>query len=633
MATATAGNGKGGNGQGPAVKTVPRATIYDAFREPTDKSLRRLARLIRIAFGLVWRASPRRLATLAVLQVVGGAGTAALLLIGARVVRDVLRADRLDLGIGEVLPSLAVLIAVSTTLSFVTAIRSEIQRLLGEAASRHAQAQIIDAAMTVDFEAYELADFHDRLQRAQVAAQGRPLNLVTGITGMVGSLVGIVGLIAALLALAPLLVPVIVFGYIPLWIASLRNSQTTYRFGWAMTPADRLRHYLAGILTSKHNAAELRVFALGPYVRRRYEQLFDERMAKLRDVAYTRLRRSLWASVAGSALSATAYGILVALLLSNRVSTAAAVPAAVGIQQLAGRLSGVATSAAMIYENSLFLDDFDSFIELVPAVEAVRPRGAAPEAGFERLAVEHLTFSYPESDRAALDDVSLEIESGQVVALVGENGSGKTTLAKLLCHLYEPTSGRILWDGLDISACDPAGLRAHVAVIFQDFVRYHLAARENVAVGNCERADDHEAVAEAARLAGADEFLAELPEGYDTMLGREFEGGAELSVGQWQRVALARAFFRDAPFVILDEPTAALDARAEHDLFGKIRAMAEGRTVLLISHRFSSVRSADRIFVLERGSLVEQGSHQELMAAGGRYAELFTLQAEAYLSA
>jgi ATP-binding cassette subfamily B protein len=241
-----------------------------------------------------------------------------------------------------------------------------------------------------------------------------------------------------------------------------------------------------------------------------------------------------------------------------------------------------------------------------------------------------VSFRYPSRAEPSLTDVSMQVHAGQVVALVGENGSGKTTLAKLLCNLYAPTSGRILWDGVDVAGCDPALLGRHVAVIFQDFVQYFMAARVNIAVGDHERAGDLEAVVAAAVASGADPFLAGLPEGYETMLGRQFDGGHELSIGQWQRVALARAFFRAAPLLILDEPTAALDPRAEHELFERMRALAAGRTVLLISHRFSSVRSADRIFVLRQGRLEEQGSHADLMAAGGLYAELFGLQASAY---
>jgi ATP-binding cassette subfamily B protein len=303
----------------------------------------------------------------------------------------------------------------------------------------------------------------------------------------------------------------------------------------------------------------------------------------------------------------------------------------VALQQLGGRLSGVAHSGSALYEDALFLEDFNSFLDLAPVVAAARPQEPAP-GGFSTLTLDHVSFAYPGTERLALDDVSFEIHAGEVVALVGENGSGKTTLAKLLCHLYMPTLGRILWDGVDTAGCDPVTVRRHMAVIFQDFVQYHLSARDNVGVGAYERVDDLEAVAGAARQSGAHSFLETLPEGYETMLGREFDGGHELSVGQWQRVALARAFFRGAPFVLLDEPTAALDPRAEHELFERIRTMARGRTVLLVSHRFSSVRSADRIFVLGAGKLVEHGTHAELLAKGGQYAALFNLQAAAYMS-
>ena len=241
-----------------------------------------------------------------------------------------------------------------------------------------------------------------------------------------------------------------------------------------------------------------------------------------------------------------------------------------------------------------------------------------------------VSFIYPESEVQALKGVSMEIARGETVALVGENGAGKTTLAKLLCRLYDPSSGKITWDGRDISSYDPDALRARVAVVFQDFVHYQLSARENVGFGDLDVLDDDDAISEAAHRAGADEFLDRLPAGYETMLGRLFETGHELSIGQWQKVALARAFIRDAPLVIMDEPTASLDARAEYELFETMRELFEERAVLLISHRFSSVRMADRIYVLKDGEITETGTHDDLVEAGGLYADLFRLQAGTY---
>jgi ATP-binding cassette, subfamily B, bacterial len=291
------------------------------------------------------------------------------------------------------------------------------------------------------------------------------------------------------------------------------------------------------------------------------------------------------------------------------------------------------TGAGQLYEASLFVEDYLSFLDVgsnLAEKRHVTQETEKPVPPFRELAADSLTFSYPGSSRPALQNVSVTINAGQVIALVGENGSGKTTLAKLLAQLYEPTSGHIWWDGVDTATYDREEMRKHITIIFQDFTQYRLSARENVALGDHGQLYDSNRIRHAACLAGADSFLSELPEGYETTLGKEFFGGVDLSIGQWQRVALARAFFRDAPFVILDEPTAALDARAEYELFQRIRALLRGRTVLLISHRFSTVRRADRIYVLHKGELVEQGTHEELMTAAGRYSQLFRLQADSY---
>lgn len=606
-----------------------RATIYGAEEQRADHDLRRFPRVLRSSLALVWRAGRRQFVIAIVLQLIAGVGLAAQLLVGARMLATILEADRSGRGLNDVIPGLLALLAVTAVVGFVTSAQGVVAGLLGELTGRHAVARLLDIAALVDLEAYESPEFHDRLQRARTAAMGRPQSMAMDLTRLIGSLIGVAGLLVALAALQPLVLPVIVVAYMPLWLATSRNSRDIYRLHWGRTPRERVRSYLDHVLTGKELAQELRTFALAPYLRRRWEQLYDERIAELRDINRHRLRRSLTASIAGSVLGAASIFLLVGLLLAGRMSVAAAVAATVAVQQMNGRLNAIAGTTGMLFENSLFINDYDSFLELAPVVQAARPTGAAP-AGFEVLSVEGLSFSYPQTDTVALADVSLEIRRGEVVALVGENGSGKTTLAKLLCHLYAPTGGRILWDGVDTAGCDPAALRRHVAVIFQDFAHYWLSARENIGAGDHERLDDLDAVRAAANHSGADEFLHALPDGYEALLGRQFAGGHELSIGQWQRVALARAFFRAAPFVILDEPTAALDPRAEHELFERIRSMAAGRTVLLVSHRFSSVRSADRILVLDRGRLVEQGTHEELVVAAGRYAELFTLQASAY---
>jgi ATP-binding cassette subfamily B protein len=332
------------------------------------------------------------------------------------------------------------------------------------------------------------------------------------------------------------------------------------------------------------------------------------------------------------------------LALSHHLALSSAVAGAAALAMLGQRLAFAGQSAGMLQESAMFVNDFLAFTEQgAPGATAPPLAGtgstpgpeltaATEPPGFGPITAHHVTFSYPGSERVALEDVSMRIEPGEVVALVGANGSGKTTLAKVLAGLYLPGEGKVCWNGTDTREADNRELLAQSAVIFQDFIRYALSAGDNIALGRHERHHDTASITLAAERAGADADITALPEGYQTLLGPAFIDGTDLSAGQWQRLALARTFFRDAPLVILDEPTASLDAKAEHELFARIGQLLAGRSVLLISHRFSTVRSADRIYVLKGGRVVESGTHDELIAANGTYAELFTLQASPYQS-
>ena len=603
-------------------------TIFELQeREDARVAVRQLPRLARYGVRLTMAAGRREFIVSTALQIVSGAALGLALLVGNQALQALLEVQTGGSGLGPLIPWAVLLALLTAASTFAGAVQREQQQILGELVTRHMQDQTLAVAARVDLLSLERPEFHNRLQRVQTSAH-QPLNMVAGISGLSSALVGVAGVSIALLAIQPLIIPMVLLVLLPAWMAASRRGQDFWRYFWRMTPKDRERNYLAYLLSGRDEAKEVRAFGLGEYLLARWRALYADRIRELRKVA----RRQLGYSLASTLVIAVLLGATVLLVgwlaSTGQVSLSEAGIALAGVAVIGSRLTGAGYSAASLSEAGFYLDDFAAFL----AMGADAGSGPAPvPPGFTSIAANHVTFTYPSGESPALFEVSATIRAGEVVALVGENGSGKSTLAKVLAGLYRPQSGTVTWDDIDIASIDQTELSHKVAVIFQDFIRYHLSTEQNIGLGDV----DHEPAAPitiegAAQQAGADEFIAKLPETYQTLLGPEFLGGVDLSVGQWQRMALARAFYRDAPLVILDEPTASLDARAEHDLFIRIRNLLAGRTVLLISHRFSSVRNADRVYVLDEGRLIESGTHAELVAAGGRYAEMYALQAEAY---
>lgn len=576
---------------------------------------------------LVAAAAPRDLARALFSEVVVAAALAAVLIFGREVVVRLTASD----GTSDVAAMLGPVLGLGSAMvisAVAQVVSQETRGLVSILTVRRMQEEIVDVATSVEYQEYESADFHDLLERANNNAGTSAYQIAFGLIGIFSMLASSVAVIAVLIGTVPGVLPLLVLVAIPFAVAARTSARLLFRMTYELTTNDRLSNYLYTTLTGLSAAKELRVFGLAQSLRDRWQVLYNVRVERSRRLARQRTLMNGGAALASTALVVAVLLVLTNAAVSGTIEVADAAIAIVALQQLSVRIRSVTQATGGLRSAALFLNDFETFRQR--RGHEPMNRSATPMEPHE-LRVENVTFRYPGTDRLVLDDVSLEIRPGEIVAMVGVSGSGKTTLASLVAGLYRPTAGRITYDGVDIADIGPAEYRRSLAVVFQDYVRYAMTGRENITMSDVDRREDAGAAEEAARRAGIADALERLPEGYETLLSRAYVGGAELSVGQWQRVAVARAFFRDAPILVLDEPAAALDAIAEQQLFEHLQELVAGRSVLMISHRFSTARLAHRIVVMSEGQIVETGTHDELVAHGGTYAELFAIQAKGYV--
>jgi ATP-binding cassette, subfamily B, bacterial len=604
----------------------PRPTlIAQVFRQS-----RSVVRYGSKALNLVWNTSYSLTISLAILALIGGLLPGSIAYVGKLIVDSVVLANRSGL-IADRQTALGYVGVEACQIIFLAAIQKGLvvcQSLLRVLLAQQVNELILEKALTLDLAHFEDSEFYDKMSQARSQASSRPLSLITRTFGLAQSALTLLTFSGLLWQFSGWAVLVLVLAAIPSFIAETRFSAHAFRlFRWR-SPETRQQHYLETLLAREDYAKEVQLYQLGDMLLQRYRDVFHRLYAEDRNLT---IQKGFWGYLLGLLSTVAfyaAYAWIVLEAIGSKISLGEMTMYLVVFRQGQATFTSALTSIGGMYEDNLYLANLYEFLEQpMPQSQGQVTQGICPDG----IRFEQVCFSYPGSQKAVLNNVSLHLPLGEKLAIVGENGSGKTTLIKLLTRLYIPSSGRILLDGVDLNDWETNALRRRIGVIFQNFVQYQFTAGENVGVGDVAYLDDQKEWETAANKGMAKPFIDALPQGFNTQLGKWFKDGQELSGGQWQKIALSRAFMRSsADILILDEPTAAMDAEAEMNIFNHFRALTQDRMVVLISHRFSTVRMADKIVVMANGQIIEQGSHEQLLADGGRYAHLFSLQAAGY---
>lgn len=593
--------------------------------------VRQLPKTVAAVLRLSWEASPSTLLSAVAVAVVQAVIPPLTIWLGKRLVDSVVAgAGTGSSRLRDLAPTIAALGIAGAAMRVATSIASHRQRLYATTVELHAERRLLEHVAAMDIGYFDQPAWYDRATRATRDLAWRPFNVSWSVVSLTGSSVALLGLLGLLATLTPLLVLFALLAVAPSAVLQRRVNADLYRFWTDTTTSDRQRQYLRDLLSQPQTAKEVRAFGLSRHLLDRHSDVTRRRVSVLRRLHARADRIVVLSGILSGAALAAAYAVVASRGLDGSL-TPGDLAIVIGVfAAVTTQVGGFFQSVFDLDQNATFLQDYFSFLELAPLLPVPADPVPLPSALDDGIRVEQVTFSYPDQHQPALRELSLHVRPGQLLALVGLNGAGKTSLVKLLLRFYDPQEGRITVGGVDIRRVDPAALRARIGVLFQDFARYDLSVRDNVAFGRPDgEATDH-AVWQALRAAQAEGVLSGLRGGLDSNVGRLFEGGHDLSGGEWQRLALARLLYRDADIWILDEPTSALDPEVEAAFFASLRGLLRDRIGIILSHRFSTVRAADAIAVMADGRVTEQGTHEELVAAGGEYAKLFQLQAAAY---